>query len=103
MQRYRHSLQGLKGFLEWLGNKDKTWKFWTQFVFEDVLAYVGLFLPIRSGDWHLRLASMKLMAPVFTAFNHPTYQGVISQHLADLLSMPTSILLKVPEHGIQWE
>ncbi len=70
-----HSLQGLKGFLEWLGNKDETRKFWTQFVIEDAMAYLGLFLAISSGDWHLRLASMKLMASVFTAFNHPTYQG----------------------------
>lgn len=55
------------------------------------MAYVGQFLAIRSGDWDLRLASVKAMAPVFTAFDHQTYQKLISMHLDDLLSMPPEI------------
>ena len=64
---------------------------------------------IRSGDWHLRMASMKLMAPIFTAFNHPTYQHLIS-HLTDVLYMPPSFLdmfvhggFVVGISGTQWE
>lgn len=38
------------------------------------------------------MASMKLMAPVFTAFDHSTYYKVISQHVADVLCMPPNIL-----------
>ena len=36
----------------------------------------------------------KQMAPLFTAFDHSTYQRVISQHLTDILTMPKSILTK---------
>ena len=71
---------------------DDTWKFWVQFILEDALAYVGLFLAIRGGDWQLRMTSLKLMAPIFTAFDHNTYQKLISQHVADVLSMPLQIL-----------
>lgn len=83
---------GFLSFLTVQAERDKTWEFWSQFVFVDAMAYVALFLAIRSGDWHLRVASMKLMAPVFTAFGHPIYQRLISQHLSDLVSMPPSIL-----------
>ena len=75
-------------FLKKMGSEDETWKFWVQFVLEDGLAYVGLFLAIRGGDWQLRMTSMKLMAPIFTAFDHATYCRVISQHVADILCMP---------------
>ena len=30
---------------------DINWKFWKQFVFEDMLAYICLYLAIRSGCW----------------------------------------------------
>ena len=79
-------------FVKKRADEDDTWKFWRQFVFQDAMAYVGQFLAMRSGDWYLRLASVKLMAPVFTAFDHSTYQKVISQHLADILCMPPPIL-----------
>ena len=79
-------------WVEEMTGRDDTWQFWSQFVFVDGMAYVGQFLAMRSGDWHLRQASIKLMAPVFTAFDHQMYQKVISQHLADILCMPPSIL-----------
>ena len=56
------------------------------------MAYIGLFLAIRSGDWSLRVASIKQMAATFMAFDHHNYTKLISQHLADLLCMPQSIL-----------
>ena len=79
-------------FLQSMADQDDTWRFWKQFVFEDAMAYVGLFLALRSGDWNLRMASLKLMAPVFTAFDHPNYQKLISQHLADVLCMPSGFI-----------
>ena len=97
-------------WVEEMTGRDDTWQFWSQFVFVDGMAYVGQFLAMRSGNWHLRQASIKLMAPVFTAFDHQIYQKVISQHLADILCMPPSILtmfqqgafvVSVEEHGTQ--
>ncbi len=51
-----------------------------------------LFLALRSGDWDLRMVCLKMMAPVFTAFDHPNYQKLISQHLADVLCMPSVLI-----------
>lgn len=76
-----------------MSSVDDVWKFWSQFVFRDAMAYVSLSLAIRSGDWHLRTASLKEMVPLFTAFDHQTYQKLISNHSADILNLPNSILL----------
>ncbi len=80
-----------QSFIRIRAQQDDTWRFWVQFTFQDAMAYVGLFLAIRSGDWELRMASMKSMAPVFTAFDHPLYQKLISTHVADLLTMPGAV------------
>ena len=62
------------------------------FVMEDGCAYVALYIGICYRVWHLRVASLKLMAPVFQAFDRPTYQQLIPQHLKDLACMPRPIL-----------
>ena len=63
-----------KTFVQKLARIDCTSRFWVQFLFQDLNAYVGLFLSIRSGDWNLRTASIKTMAPLFTAFDHANYR-----------------------------
>ena len=63
------SFEKFKIFIQKLGRTDSTWRFWIQFVFQDLMAYMGLFLAIRSGDWHLRKASIKQMAPIFSAID----------------------------------
>ena len=75
-----------------MARTDETWRFWVQFVFEDAVAHVSLFLAIHSGDWDLQIASIKSMAAVFTAFDHSTYQKLISRHLEDVFKMPTPII-----------
>ena len=40
--------------------------------FKMSVAYIEPFLAIRSGDWHLRMASIKQMVPICTAFDHQT-------------------------------
>ena len=52
-------LQEFRLFVQESARKNDTWRFWAQFVFEDAMAYISLFLAIRSGDWNLRMASMK--------------------------------------------
>ena len=88
-----------RDFLTTLASRDSTWKFWVQFVFEDAMAYLGLYLAIRSGNWNLRMASMKLMAPLFTAFDHPNYLRLITDHIADVLTMPATILSILQKGG----
>ena len=81
----------LARFMENLSKADSTCNFWIQFVWRDALAYVGLYLAIRGGNWDLRMASLKLMAPVFSAFDHFTYKKLIAQHIADVHSFPSAV------------
>lgn len=64
-------------------DKDPNWKFWDQFVRTNCFAYIALFSAVRSANWDLRLAGLKTMAPIFSAFDRPTYRKVMPQHLAD--------------------
>lgn len=50
---------------------------------------ISLYLALRTGNWHL---SMKVMASVFSAFDHFTYRKLIAEDLADLLHLPTSVM-----------
>ena len=75
-----------------MSGKDDTWKFWSRFVFDDCQPYVALYLAIRSENWSLRIASLKQMAADFTAWDHPIYQKLISQHVVDILNMPTELI-----------
>ena len=86
-------------FIQKMARTDDTWRFWVQFTFEDVMAYISLFLAVRSGNWDLRVASIKSMAGLFTAFDHQTYQRLISQHLEDILAMPAPIKAMFKQGG----
>lgn len=61
----------------------------------NAFCYIALFASIRSGNWISRLASIKLMAPIFSAFDRPTYRKLIPQHLADCLLLPNYIQQKL--------
>ncbi len=55
--------------------------------------YISLFFALKNENWHLRMASMKSMAASFTAFDRPIlYQKLISQHIVDMLNMPSDLL-----------
>ena len=56
-------------FVKQVGDNDKTWRFWAQFIFTDCFCYFSLYLAVRSSNWHLCLASLKQMAPMFAAFD----------------------------------
>ena len=79
-------------YLSDLSAQDDTCKLWGKFVLEDCLPYIGLYFAMRSGNWNLRMYSVKEMAPLFSAYNRITYRKLIPQHIAELLRAPPELL-----------
>ena len=97
IRSFQESLSGLEeefqSIVEKTSSADDTWNFWSRFVFEDCMPCVGLFIAIRGDKWNLRMAAFKLMAAAgFTAFDHPIYQKLITNHIQDILQMPNKLL-----------
>ena len=64
--------QQFKEFIQTMACREEKWRFWIQYVFVDAMAYVSLFFAIRSGDWHLRVSSVKSKSACsLAAFDHP--------------------------------
>lgn len=84
--------QAFKAWVSAMSDADDTFKFWCQYVFKDCLAYIQLHLAIRCQNWQLRVSALKLMAPLFSAYDRTTYQRLIPHHLADLQKFPAHIL-----------
>ena len=85
---YKHFLT----FLQSRSSCDHLWLFWVRFVLEDCMAYLGLFIAVRSRNWQLRLASLKMMAPLFMAFDRPTYRQLVPHHLHTLSVAPQDLI-----------
>ena len=86
-------------FLRKLSTKQDTIKFWYQFVFEDCLTYLAMYISLRTRDWGLRTASIKLMAPLFEALDRQIYQRLIPRHLMELEKMPAEVLYELVNGG----
>ena len=53
---------------------------------------IHCFIAIKSENWHLKMAALIQMAANFTAFDHPIYQKLITNHIQDVLHMPCELL-----------
>ena len=91
-EKYENFQQDFRKFIDTNTSINKTWQFWAQFVFQDCFVYVTLHLAIRSGKWELRMAAIKSMAAMFTAFDRSNYQKLIPQHIVNMLTLPKEIL-----------
>lgn len=89
-------MKGLEAdFMAWgeqLATVSKTWALWWRFVHHDMKAYVAFWLAVRSGNWDLRCAAYKKLAPIFRAYDRTHYQQLIPTHLANLLQWPEHVL-----------
>ena len=62
-------------------------------------AYYAMFIAIRTGNWSLRLASLKMMTTRFVQSGVHTYKWLVLWHLANVHGYPDSIL-KCLELGV---
>ena len=86
-------------YLEMKSMNDNTWKLWVDFVVKDCFVYIALYTAIRGRDWKLRVASLKLMAPLFYAFDRQNYERIIPDHLHNILTFPSEILQHLQAGG----
>lgn len=87
LMQYSHRIEFLE-YVEKQSSEDDTWQFWKQFVFKDCFAYVGLFIAIRCRNWDLRMSCLKLMGPLFKAYDRTTYQQQIPKSLSRYPTIP---------------
>ena len=62
-------------------SRNQTWRFWQQSLFQNCIPQLGFFLVISTGNWHLRMASIKQTVALFTAFDRPCYEKLTVQQL----------------------
>ena len=88
-----------KQYMDDLGKKQHTIKFWYTFISDHYLAYLALFDSIRSRNWHLRIGSLKMMSPFLSALDRPTYQCLIPSHLKTIATLPPPLIEHFEDGG----
>ena len=83
-------LEDFDRFMESMASRDQSWNSGSNLYLKTAcLTYLGLFLAIRTGNWHLKWpTSVKQMAALFTAFDRPCYEKLIAQHIHDICKCP---------------
>ena len=79
-------------------SSNKTVIFWARWL-QLLDAYVALYVAIRNGDWHLRCAAIRALAPIFFALNKPKYQVLLGQAIMDFRILPHAVLTDFVENG----
>ena len=68
-------------------------------VLNDFLVYVSLFISIRTGNWNMRVAGLKMAAIRFVRSGAVLYKWLILRHLADISSYPACIVNRMQVGG----
>ena len=56
-------------------------------------------ISVRSSNWHLHLASLKQLAPIFAAFDWGYYAWIPPHHLAEVQCFPSIVLNCLQSRG----
>jgi hypothetical protein len=89
-------LQGLNEefdrFVHKMCKENENFRFWSQYIHKDCMAFICLYLAGRSANWDLRNYALKSMMPLFHVVNSTFYYRLLPRHLTDIVKMPRHIL-----------
>ena len=71
--------------------KDEILNFWAR-TYRYVNAYMGYYFSIRSGNFDLRNACLRILDELFFSYSRHKYQALICKHIQDLHSFPPAVL-----------
>ena len=74
IEKYQNVSESFLMYTEEKAENIKTWKLWKQYILEDGFAYICIHSIIRTGNWNLKIAALKGIAALFSAFDWPKYQ-----------------------------
>eukprot|EP00117_Sycon_ciliatum_P029848 scpid69236/ scgid1463/ len=81
----------LQEFATSMAESDDIWRFWKEFYFDHMMAYMSLWAAARSGNCDLRISAIKAAAPLFHALDRTYYLRLLPHHLSHVASMPEAI------------
>ena len=65
-----------------------TFRLWLVFLLTDFPAYIAFRTAVRMGNFKLRMAALRRLAPIFCMTGKDRYQNLAAHHLSDLAAMP---------------
>ncbi|CAB1121562.1 unnamed protein product [Ectocarpus sp. CCAP 1310/34] len=77
--------------------KHKTFGQWADFLLSDGMAYLAVYIGIRTGDFDLREAAIRKIAPLFLGYNKNLCHALCIQHLADIARLSPAERLFISE------
>ena len=77
-------------------NNDEVSRFWAELL-TILNAYMGLYFSIRSGNFMLRNACVKQIAPIFFAYSRDKYEELTLTNLQDYMTFPQELLDELME------
>ena len=86
-QRATDMEDDIPNWIEELARQHKTFSLWSRFLLDDYPAYLSLRVALRTGDFKLRLAALRRIAPISCGYGKDRYQWLVSVHLADMTRM----------------
>ena len=96
----RHRADVEDEVLIWMERRAKehhTFGMWLDFLVKDFPAYTAFRTAVRTGDFKLRMAAFRRLAPLFCITGKDRYQSLAAHRLFDLAAMPDSDLRVLSE------
>ena len=79
-------------FFREIGEVNKTWKIWHNFIHVDCMIYIKYYLSLRIGDWNLRNFCVKHISRLAQTTDSRFYCRLLPQNLVDISRFPKFVI-----------